>query len=269
MLSLRIIIIPPLTHPQIANAPFVPLWVWLKPRGLDRFFDLFTSANIKKFYGFVETSVIERTKLEIANPFDDSSNESPKETRSEKPATGRDDMFHYLFQAKDPDTGKIAYTPDKLLGEAELLIVTTTTAISAASFYITHNPHAYNTLKHELLTTFTSFDEIHSGPKLSSCKYLRACLEESMRMSPPIAGDLNRKVLPGGKRLEGDIIPAGTSIATDTYACITTKEFSQTRFTFGPSAGSQTTKLLRPTWLGLSLPFRPGREVASGRIWRI
>lgn len=159
------------------NAPIVPLWVWLKRRGLDRFFDLITSTNIKKFYGFVETSVIERCKLEIDNPYDDGSNGSPKDGHSEKPTTSRDGMFHYLFQAKDPDTGKIAYTPDELLGEAELLIVagpdTTRTAISA-TFYITHNPHIYSTLKHELLTTFTSVDEIQSGPRISSCKYPRA-----------------------------------------------------------------------------------------------
>ena len=180
--------------------PFTPLWVWLKPRGLNRLFKLLTPANIKKYYGFVENSVFERSKLEIASPFDDSSTENPKEGK--KLTTSWDDMLHYLFQAKDPDTGKIAYTADELFSESELLIVagsdTTTTAISAAFFYLTHNPHAQATLKHELLTTFTSVDEIRSGPNLSSCKYLRACLDESMRMSPLVAGDLNREVLPGG-----------------------------------------------------------------------
>lgn len=193
---------------------------------------------MKKFYTFVETSVIERSKLEIASSFDNSSKETPKEANSEKPTTARDDMFHYLFQAKDPDTGKTAYTPDELLGEAQLLILagadTTTTAISAAFFYITHNPHTYTTLKHELLTTFTSVDEIRSGPKLSSCKYLRACLDESMRMSPPVAGDLARKVLPGGMQLEGDMIPAGTSVATDTYALHHNEQIFPDPFHFRP-----------------------------------
>lgn len=182
--------------------------------------------------------MIERSKLELANPFDDSSNENPKEAPSEKPTTGRDDMFHYLFQAKDPDTGKIAYTPDELFGEAELLIVagsdTTTTAISAAFFYLTHNPQAQATLQHELLTAFTSVDEIRSGPKLSSCKYLRACLDESMRMSPPVAADLNREVLPGGMQLEGEMIPAGTNVATDTYALHHNEQVFPDPFDFRP-----------------------------------
>lgn len=236
MPSPRIIIILPLTLPQIVNAPFVPLWVWLKPRGLDRFVDLLAPTSIKKFYGFVETSVIERSKLEIDNPYDDSSNGNPK--HSEEPTNGRDDMFHYLFQAKDPDTGKIAYSPNELFGEAELLIIagsdTTTTVISATFFYITHNPHIYTTLKHELLTTFASVDEIQSGPKLSSCKYLRACLDEAMRMSPPVAGDLPRKVLPGGLQLDGEMIPAGTSIATDTYSLHHNEQIFPDPFQFRP-----------------------------------
>ncbi|MCJ1345570.1 hypothetical protein MMC31_003777, partial [Peltigera leucophlebia] len=222
---------------RIGNAPFTPLWVWLKPRGLDYLFQFITPAKIKKFYDFVETSVIERSKLEIANPFDDS-NEHHKEAHSEKPTGGRNDMFHYLFQSKDPDTGKMAYTPDELFGEAVLLIIagadTTTTAISAAFFYLTHNPHVLATLKHELLATFTSVDEIRSGPKLSSCKYLRACLEESMRMSPPVAGDLNREVLPGGMQLEGDMIPAGTNVATDTYALHHNEQIFPDPFHFRP-----------------------------------
>lgn len=166
--------------------------------------------------------MIERSKLEISNPFVDISNENPNEVDSKKPTGGRDDMFHYLFQSKDPDTGKRAYNPDELFSEAELLILagsdTTTTAISAAFFYLTHNPPILARLKHEILTTFTSVDEIRSGPKLSSCKYLRACLDESMRMSPPVAGDLNREVLPGGLQLEGEMVPAGTNVATNTYA---------------------------------------------------
>lgn len=193
---------------------------------------------MRKFYNFVATSVIERNRLEIADSFDDSSKETLKEAKGKKPTTAREDMFHFLFQAKDPETGKAAFTLDDLLGEADLLVLagadTATTAISAAFFYITHNPQVYAKLKHELLTTFTSIDEIRSGPKLSSCKYLRACLDESMRMSPPVAADLPRKVLPGGMRLGGDMIPAGTSVGTDTYALHHNEQIFPDPFKFRP-----------------------------------
>lgn len=53
-------------------------------------------------------------------------------------------------------------------------------------------------------------------------------------MSPPVAGDLNREVLPGGMQLEGDIIPAGTNVATDIYALHHNEQIFPDPFVFRP-----------------------------------
>lgn len=53
-------------------------------------------------------------------------------------------------------------------------------------------------------------------------------------MSPPVAGDLPRKVLPGGLQLDGEMIPAGTSIATDTYALHHNEQIFPDPFHFRP-----------------------------------
>ncbi len=45
---------------------------------------------------------------------------------------------------------------------------------------------------------FCDVEDIKSGEKLNGCKYLRACLDESMMMSPPVPGMLHRMVRPGG-----------------------------------------------------------------------
>ncbi len=131
-------------------------------------------------------------------------------------------MFHYLFQAKDPETGQLAYTPDDLFGEAVLLIVagsdTTKTAVAAMIFYIVRNPRVYKKLTDEIRSTFSTVDEIRWGQKLFSCKYLRACLDESLRMSPPVPSDLNREVLPGGIEIEGKFVPEGINVGTNTYS---------------------------------------------------
>ena len=52
----------------------------------------------------------------------------------------RKDMFHYLYQAKDPETGQPAYSRDELLAEASLLTIagsdTTLTSLCGFFFYI-------------------------------------------------------------------------------------------------------------------------------------
>ena len=57
-----------------------------------------------------------------------------------------------------------------------------------------------------------------TGKKLAGCSYLRACIDESLRLSPPVAGLLSREVLPGGLQVGTHVFPAGTDIGTPHYA---------------------------------------------------
>lgn len=59
---------------------------------------------------------------------------------------------------------------------------TTAAALGGLFFYITRktNAEVYRKLADEIRTTFSGADEIHTGPKLSGCHYLRACIDEAM-----------------------------------------------------------------------------------------
>lgn len=59
---------------------------------------------------------------------------------------------------------------------------TTAAALGGLFFYITRqtNAEVYRKLADEIRSTFSSADEIHTGPKLSGCHYLRACIDEAM-----------------------------------------------------------------------------------------
>ena len=166
---------------------------------------------MKAYNNWVEKSVAERAKVEAEI------HEQGSEAKNV-----RKDMFHYLFQAKDPETGLSAYSSDELFQEASLLIIagsdTTTTALAGVVFYLTRNPRVYARLTQEIRTTFPTVDDIHSGTKLRDCRYLRACLDEAMRMSPPVPCELPREVLPGGMEVDGVFVPEGTQIATGTYS---------------------------------------------------
>ncbi len=166
---------------------------------------LVSPKEVIAFFDFLKKSVEERTRLE---------HQLHKEGSNKKNV--RKDMFHYLIQANDPATGDGPFTADELLGEAFVLTIagsdSTTSVIATTIFNLTRNPYVHAKVTEEVRSTFTTVDEICSGPKLSSCHYLRACIDESMRMNPAVPSELNREVLPGGIEIDGKFVPEGTNV---------------------------------------------------------
>ncbi|KAK2595386.1 hypothetical protein QQS21_006922 [Conoideocrella luteorostrata] len=63
---------------------------------------------------------------------------------------------------------------------------TTAVALSSTVFYLSRYPDCYAKLTEEIRSTFSSVCEIKAGPRLSGCKYLRACIDEALRYNPPV-----------------------------------------------------------------------------------
>ncbi|KAF1808911.1 cytochrome P450 [Eremomyces bilateralis CBS 781.70] len=143
----------------------------------------------------------------------------------ERTALGQDidrkDFFHYLLQARDPETGQ-GFSQNELWGEANLLIVagsdTTSTAMSATIHYLLHNPRVMEKVCLEVRRAFLNVEEIVSGPNLTGCTYLRACIDEAMRLSPPVPGFMPREVLQGGIEIDSYHVPAGIDVYVPHYA---------------------------------------------------
>jgi cytochrome P450 len=133
----------------------------------------------------------------------------------------RKDFFYHLLNAKDPETGH-GFSMDELWGESNLLIIagsdTTSTAMAGTFFYLAHNPTVLQKLTKEIRESFSDVEEIVSGPALSRCSYLRACIDETLRMTPPVSGALLREVLVGGLDIDGHHIPAGVDVGVAAYA---------------------------------------------------
>ncbi|KAK7973279.1 hypothetical protein PG988_007413 [Apiospora saccharicola] len=189
----------------LCRSPFLHLLIWLKPRGLDRLFQMITLPAVFQYNEFVYSSVTNRI--------------NQYREQKEKPGLEqRQDMFHFLCEARDPDTGWVAYDENNLRAESSLLIVagsdTTSTALSGIFFYLTGDPQRLAKLTDEIRTTFSgSADEIVHGPKLQGCRYLAACIDEGMRLAPPGPCDLPREVLKGGI-----YYPPGTIVGTVPWA---------------------------------------------------
>lgn len=111
---------------------------------------------------------------------------------------------------------------------------TSSTALSATFFYLTHNQQAYKTATREVRSIFNEVEEIHSGTALNSCIYLRACIDEAMRLSPPVGGLLPREVLAGGLSIDGHQVPEGTIVGTPHYTLHHNADYYPDPFKYSP-----------------------------------
>ncbi|KAI1295901.1 benzoate 4-monooxygenase cytochrome P450 [Xylaria venustula] len=115
---------------------------------------------------------------------------------------------------------------------------TASTTLCALFFYLSRNPECQRKLAFEIRTTFTSGADI-GGPRLAGCQYLRACINESLRMSPPVPGTLWREKLPsdGNQPLivDGHVIPSGTQVGVNIYTLHHNPEYFPDPFAYMPA----------------------------------
>lgn len=144
------------------------------------------------------------------------------------------DIWSSLMTSKDPQTGS-GFTEEVLISEACLFIVagtdTTITGLSETLFYLMKNPRVLERLTREIREYFPLQASDHGrrgrdvecpikwgSSELQKITYLQACMDEAMRLSPPLAGVLPREVGEGGMVVDGEFFPAGVNLAINTYS---------------------------------------------------
>lgn len=143
--------------------------------------------------------------------------------------------------------------------------------MSAAFFYLSRNSDIYRKLIFEIRNTFSSGLDIHSGPQLTSCKYLRAVIDETLRISPSSIGTLWRQqdlMLPSevGKPfiVDGHVIPPGTMVGISPYSLLHNEKYFPEPFSFQPerhlASKSRATSTMRAF-----APFAVGSRSCGGR----
>lgn len=130
------------------------------------------------------------------------------------------DMFHHLLKARDPETGE-SFSMGDLGAESVLLMIagthTTSVAIAATVFYLAKNKEKLKKATVEIRNAFSSTEDMDYR-QLATLPYLRACINESLRLCPPTAGHLQREALSAGAKVDGIWYPAGTNLGISAYA---------------------------------------------------
>ncbi|KXH53894.1 cytochrome P-450 [Colletotrichum salicis] len=88
---------------------------------------------------------------------------------------------------------------------------TTATALSGITFYLCSNLNTYIPLSEEIRTAFQTEDEI-SMASTGELKYLKAVIEEGLRIYPPSPSTLPRFVPGVGEEIDGRWVPGGTAV---------------------------------------------------------
>ncbi|KAF2681173.1 cytochrome P450 [Lentithecium fluviatile CBS 122367] len=132
-------------------------------------------------------------------------------------SSSREDMLQFLLNAIDPETKQPAFSKrNELEAETRSLLLagtdTSSLTITALFFYLSQYPRVLAKATAEVRSVFSSADEIVLGTALSSCKYLRACIDETLRMSHPAPSELPRQILAGGAEIDGHTYPARTEV---------------------------------------------------------
>lgn len=145
----------------------------------------------------------------------------------------RKDFVFFLTQALEK-----GWTETDFMQEIHLLMVagsdTISITIAACFYYLTRNEAVLNRLQAEVRDAFAKVDEIVLGPKLSNCSYLRAVIDETLRIAPPAGVPLQREIIRDGLMIEGKHLPAGTLVGTAVYALQHSPEYFRDPEVFRP-----------------------------------
>ncbi|KAI1300415.1 cytochrome P450 [Xylaria venustula] len=191
-------------------------------------------------------------------------------TRLAEPIDARHDLLSVFNSPSDTDIGNLRQ--GELWAEAKFFFIaggeTVATTLTAAFFYLSRNQQCYKKLSAEIRSTFGSSAEIRVGSRLSGCRYLRACIDETLRMSPPVPTTLWREVVPGEQEeplvIDGHVITPGTQIGVNLYSLHHNERYFPEPFRFLPDRwlGNEATKLATTQALA---PFSTGTRGCPGK----
>ena len=126
---------------------------------------------------------------------------------------------------------------ESLTSNAVLLVVagseTTATLLAGVTYLLLSNPQAMANLKLEVRSAFKSAEDITIA-STSRLAYMLDCLNEALRMYPPITGSLVRLVAKGGATIAGHVLPEGTMVECQQWAMNHSSSHWQDPWSFCP-----------------------------------
>ncbi|KIA75574.1 benzoate 4-monooxygenase cytochrome P450 [Aspergillus ustus] len=93
---------------------------------------------------------------------------------------------------------------------------TTAIALTHLLYYLVKNPRCLSKLREEVSKAIAG-DQIAPYSKVKSLPYLKACIDESLRLSPPLPRGLERVTPPEGATIMGEAIAGNVGVSIPAY----------------------------------------------------
>ncbi|KAI1176152.1 cytochrome P450 [Nemania sp. FL0916] len=187
------------------------------------------------------------------------------------------DVFSFMETAQDPAT-KMGLSPDEIAAESTTLIIagvdTTSTSIAAVLFYLAKHPEYQQRARMEIKSHFARGEDISLGAKMSACKFLSACINEAMRLSPPVGSSLWREAQADGVFVGGVHIPKGYDVGVGIWSMHHNPIHYPEPFTYRPErwllqqgqyAQNEPVGQARDSALAAFMPFSRGPRSCIGK----
>ncbi|KAK7927301.1 cytochrome p450 [Apiospora marii] len=157
---------------------------------------------------------------------------------------------------------------DQISAAASTLIVagseTTATLLSGALFLLAKNRGILAILTEEVRSTFQRDGEITLS-SVSCLSYMLACLNECLRMYPPVAIGLPRVVPKGGAAVAGSFVPGGTVVSVWQWAVNHDERFWESPWEFHPERFLGNDPRYQGDLLDAMQPFSTGPRNCIGK----
>ncbi|OJZ91254.1 hypothetical protein ASPFODRAFT_706999 [Aspergillus luchuensis CBS 106.47] len=130
-----------------------------------------------------------------------------------------DDFFQYLMDDKDGNPRNLEW--GEIASEVAVLLdagsATTAIALNNVLFWLLRTPRCLTNLREEVDAVLDPDTAVAPYEKVKSLPYLRACLDESLRITPPFSYNLPRRTPPEGATILGTFVPGSTSVSMSSF----------------------------------------------------
>ncbi|EAT85064.2 hypothetical protein SNOG_07598 [Parastagonospora nodorum SN15] len=211
-------------------------------------------------------------------------NSTEKTVRRMATKTEHRDFIWYILKQREK---KNEVSDDEVIMNAALFIVagseTTATELCGLTNYLLRNPPMHKKIVAEIREACKTEEDINMDV-LADLPYMNACIEEGLRIFPPVPIGLLRTVPKGGSLIDGHAVPGGTSVCVASWAAAHSASnfadpdsFIPERFMDTPSSrekyGSDIKKAAQPFstgprgCIGRNLTYVELRLILAALLW--
>lgn len=126
-----------------------------------------------------------------------------------------DDFFQALMQDRNGNPNNLEW--GEIVAEINIMMnagsVTTAIALANVMHQLLQNPEALRHLREEIDAVLEPDETVAPYDKVKHLPYLRACLDESLRLHPPTPHGLPRTTPPQGMNIMGEWVPGNTTVS--------------------------------------------------------